>query len=211
MEDPRVNAVRVGIKRLPAADLVARGRLHVGKMHGNPIFPSPTPDLGAISAACDLLETRELVYQFNRGKRDLLLRNTAYAELYNLIRCLAAYVQAATHGEPQLMLEAGFFPRLKRQPARPLPAPERLRALRTRKTGQVRLFWGGVKGRRAYQVWMRPSDGTAEHAWQWCAITPKNQLTLDGLPSRARFDFRVEALGAYGLSPASQVCTIMAA
>ena len=211
MEDPRLNLVRVGIKRLPAVDLVARGRMHVEKMQGNPVFPGPMPDLAEVTAACDLLETRDRVYQFNRGRGDLLLMRSAYAGLYQLIRCLAAYVQAVSHSEPRLMVKAGFFPRMKRQPPQPMPAPQWVRSIRTLKTGQVRLLWAGVKGRRTYQVWMNPSSDGAEGGWQRCAVTSKNQLTLDGLQSRAGYCFRVEAIGAYGVGPASQVCTVLAA
>jgi hypothetical protein len=211
MEDSRLNLVRVGIKRLPAVDLVARGRMHVEKMQGNPVFPDPTPGLAEVTAACDLLETRDMVYRFNRGRGDLLLMRSAYANLYHQIRCLAAYVQAVSHSDPRLMVQAGFFPRMKRQPPQPMPAPQWVRSIRTMKTGQVHLLWAGVKGRRSYQVWMNASSDGAESGWQRCAVTSKNQITLDGLPSREGFSFPVEAIGAYGVGPASPVCRVMAA
>ncbi|MBK6753425.1 MAG: hypothetical protein IPG69_07460 [Flavobacteriales bacterium] len=135
--------VRLDTKRLPAGEMVTRGRNHVRLLTGDPVFAGLQYMLPDLEDACDELDAPNRVYQFNRGRQDLVLRNSAYDRLKWKIRELAGMVQSLSHGDASLIRSAGFEVRKKRQPSQAMPAPQNLRTLHTPYPGCIKLRWNG--------------------------------------------------------------------
>lgn len=202
-----VNIVVNGTKRLPAADLVTKGRNHVRLISGNPAYPDLQSYLPPIVLACHTLEKAEIHYQFNKGRVDRVTRNTAYRKLRLLIDGLGAALQAYAHNDRELIVGAGFGVKQKRQPSQPMTAPPELRAWCTDYPGCIKLHWGRVKNKRMYHLWYATGDPNDPDAWQLLAIVSPNHYTAEQLASDVVHYFRVSALGALGEGPWSDLAS----
>ena len=203
--------VRVGTKRLPAGELVTRGRNHVRLLTGNPDYAGLQHMLPELEEACDELDVAERVYQFNKGRQDLFLRNNAQGQLKWKIRELAGMVQSLSHGDASLIRSAGFEVRKKRQPSQPMPAPQNLRTLHTRYPGRIALRWNGVKNRRIYKVFMTEGDPAQLENYEMIKVTARNYFTIEHLASGTTYTFRVVAQGVLGDGPMSDITCAKAA
>ena len=205
------NIVRIGTKRLPAGEMVTHGRNHVRLLTGNPDFAGLQHMLPELEEACDELDVAERVYQFNKGRQDLFLRNNAQGQLKWKIRELAGMVQSLSHGDASLIRSAGFEVRKKRQPSQPMPAPQNLRTLHTRYPGRIELRWNGVKNRRIYKVFMTEGDPAQLENYEMIKVTARNYFTIEHLASGTTYTFRVVAQGVLGDGPMSDITCAKAA
>ncbi|MBK8498553.1 MAG: fibronectin type III domain-containing protein [Flavobacteriales bacterium] len=199
--------VKLGLDDLTPMEVVERGRAHVLAMTGNALYPTPTPPLATITAACDALEVAEIAVTNNGGRQDTLIRNERLRELKELIKQLGGYVQAVSGGDPEKIASAAFPTRKLPEPAGLPPAPGNLRARITSLPGELRLNWDGVKDRHIYQVEMNDADPLVEANWQPLEMTGKNFLTAKGLTSHRPYSFRVNAVGADGVGPWSDIAS----
>ena len=204
--------VKLGFTQITFSALVGKGRNCVTMLTGNAAYPTPSPALATITAACDRLSVANDRYDFTRSRLDLAERETAYQELKDLLRELGAYVQLTSEGDKDLILSAGFDVEKQRTPIGELPAPQNLRAVPAAGYPRtVDLRWDGVKGRSIYEVWICEGDFKDHDNWTMHALTQKNHLRVDGLTSDAIYTFRVVAQGTAGASPASDVASAKAA
>ncbi|MBK8498959.1 MAG: fibronectin type III domain-containing protein [Flavobacteriales bacterium] len=197
-----------GTKRLPADQLVAKGRNHVHMIMGNPRFPELQTLLPPLATACDVLDAADQHYRFNRGRVDRVKRNKAQALVVMLINRLGNGVRVYSHNDREAILSAGFTAKRKRQPSQPMPAPPRLRATPTEHTGTVRLNWGGVRNKRAYRIEFNLGDISDAVGWKDLLDTGRNHCIIPHLPPGAFCSFRVSAIGALGPGPVSDVATV---
>jgi hypothetical protein len=201
--------VRLGTKRLPPAELVERGRLHVSMLTGNPQFPDPNNLIPQLAEACDVLDRSSQLATFNRGRYDIITRNSDYARVTFLIRQVGGLVSANAGGSVELITSTGFEVKTKRQPSQPLPAPARVVAKRTPFPGCIELRWSAVRNRRLYEVQIQ--DPARPDGWKPLAQISRNHLTIEHLQSNVVHTFRVVAIGALGASPVSGIATAKAA
>lgn len=199
--------VKLGLDGLTPMEVVERGRAHVVALTGNLTFPTPVPALALITAACDALEAAEIAVTNNGGRQDTLLRNQRLAELKELLKELAGYVQAVSGGSPEKIASAAFTTRKLPKPAGVLPAPGNLRARITTLPGELRLNWDGVKDRHIYEVQINDGDPLVVANFKLLEMTGKNFLTVKGLESHKDYSFRVNAVGADGVGPWSDIAT----
>jgi len=200
-----------GTKRVPSPALVEKGRTHVALMSANPAFPDPRPTLQEVATACDELDAASQVYEFNKGRLDLVARNAAHARLRLLIIGLAAYVQATCGSDASTIRSAGFEIKRKRAPSQPMTAPGDVRAKRAELPGCIDLRWGAVKGRRLYEVQICTGDPSQATCWALLFQTSKNHCTVPHLTSDRPYTFRVHAIGVLGAGPMSDIATAKAA
>lgn len=200
-----------GTKRVPSPALVEKGRTHVAMMSANPAFTDPRPTLQEVAAACDALEAASQVYEFNKGRLDLVARNAAHARLRLLIISLAAYVQATCGSDASTIRSAGFAIKRKRGPSAPVTAPDDMRARRSILPGGIDLRWGGVKGKKLYAVYINQGDPGRPEDWSKLLQTTKNYCTVTELVTDKPYTFRVAALGVLGEGPVSDIATAKAA
>ena len=203
--------VRLGLTRITPTALVEKGRNHVTMLTGNATYPTPTPTLVALTAACVALDTANQAYDFNRGKVDKEARDVAFAALKELVRELAGYVQAHCNNEKELIISAGFDVRRLSEPLGALPAPGDVRALVTPYPGRLEVRWKGVRGRLLYALFMTATDPLDPAGWSLIAQTSKNRYTAEGLTSNTVYSFRLQTIATAGVSPVSDLATAKAA
>ena len=196
--------VKLGLDGLTPMEVVERGRAHVVAMTGNLVYATPTPALALITAACDALETAEIAVTTNGGKQDTLIRNERLTDLKELIKELGGYVQAVSGGDPEKIASAAFPTRKLPEPSGVLPAPGNLRARITTLPGEIRLNWDGVEDRHIYQAEINDGDPLTG-TWKLLVMTGKNFFTAKGLTSHKDYSFRVNAIGADGVGPWSDM------
>ncbi|MBL0043086.1 MAG: fibronectin type III domain-containing protein [Flavobacteriales bacterium] len=199
--------VKLGLDGLTPMEVVERGRAHVLALTGNLTYPTPTPALAAITTASNALETAEIAVTNNGGRQDTLVRNERMRDLKELIKQLAGYVQAVSGGDPELIASAAFTTRKLPVPSGILPAPGNLRVRITTLPGELNVRWKGVKDRRIYQMEINDGDPLVEASWKPLLMTGKNFHTATGLASHKSYSFRVNAVGADGVGPWSDIAT----
>ena len=200
--------VKLGLDGLTPVQVLDRGRTHIAALVAHPlIFPTPTPTAVEQTAACDALEAAEIAVTNNGGKQDYLVRNERVKDLRAVLKVFAGYVQAVSNGDPEIIAAAAFETR--KQPVPPaLPtAPQNLRVRITTLPGVLRARWDGVKEKRIYQLEICSGDPLDEKNFKLLAMTGKNFYDVTGLVSGAPYSFRVNAVGAAGTGPYSDVAT----
>ncbi len=203
--------VRLGFTGVTPVNLVEQGRNHVVMLTGNADFPTPTPTLAAVTAACDALDVANQAFDFNRGKLEKQTRDTAFRALKDLIRELGGYVQANCNGDKDLILSTGFNPRRPSDPLGPLAAPQNIRAIVSAYPGRLDVRWNAVYGRSLYQLYMTDKDPLDPTQWKLQLQSSKNRHIIEGLVSNNVYTFRVVAIGAAGASPVSDIASAKAA
>lgn len=203
--------VNLGLNRIIPFVLLTKMRNMVVKMTGNVNFPTPVPALAAVTAASDTLETAIQAYELNPGPLEHSERAQAFEVLKGLAIDLGSYVQAASNGELAKIESAGCEVRKSNTPLGQLPAPNNVVALSTSYPGQVVIRFGGVKGRSLYNIFICSGDPNKEENWKMLDYTQKNRYVADGLTTDVKYYFRVNAIGAAGASPMSDVAFAKAA
>ncbi|MEO8068255.1 MAG: fibronectin type III domain-containing protein [Flavobacteriales bacterium] len=206
-----VFTVRLGFTGVTSTALVEKGRNHVTMLTGNIAFPTPTPTLLVITAACNALDVANQAYDFNRGKLEKQTRDTAFTALKDLLRELGGYVQANCNGDKDLILSTGFDTRRPNDPVGPLNAPQNLRVIVAPYPGRLEVRWNGVRGRLLYQLYYTDKDPLEPGGWKLLLQSSKNRHTIENLVSNATYTFRTVALGTAGPSPVSDIASAKAA
>jgi len=190
---------------------VEKGLNHVTMLTGNANFATPTPTLAALTDACEELVVRNTEVLFNGGKVAFEAKRLAVVKLEALLKELAGYVQALSGGDKAKILSAGFDVRKRAEPIGMLPAPQDMEARISNFSGRIDLDWKRVPGTRIYQVWMTAGDPTLATGWTMVAVSTKTRTVIDNLTTGTFYTFRVNAVGAAGESPMSELATAMAA
>lgn len=203
--------VRLGISRITPTALVEKGRNHVTKLTGNAAFPTPTPKLIDLTAACDALDAANQAFDFNRGRVDKEVRDTAFKALKEMVRELAGYVQSNCANDKDLILSTGFNVRRIAEPLGEPPAPANVRARVTPYPGRLEVRWKGVRGRLMYSLFMTAGDPLDPTGWKLLVQTSKNRYTVEDLTSDKVYTFRLQTIAASGVSPVSDIASAKAA
>jgi hypothetical protein len=164
-----------------------------------------------VSSEADTLEAADAAYEFNGGKVEKEARDVAFETLKASYRDLGAYVQTVCGGSKEVILGAGM--NVRKAPSQPvLPStPPNVQAAPTKYFGELDVRWGASTNHRIYKVYQTEGDPSLETGWELIAETGKNRLLVKGLERFKTYSFRVVALGAAGLSPASDAATATAA
>ena len=200
-----------GLTRVTFKALVGKARNSVTMMTGNPAFTTPTPPLAQVSSEADKLEAADAAYDFNRGKMEKEARDVAFETLKDSYRVLGGYVQGASEGAKEVILSAGMD--VRKAPSQPaLPStPPNVQAAPTIYFGELDVRWGASSNHRLYKVYRTEGDPSLETGWELIAETGKNRLLVKGLERFKTYSFRVVAIGAAGVSPASDAASATAA
>jgi hypothetical protein len=195
--------VSLGLARITAAALLVKARNMVTKLTGNLAYPTPTPALVDVTAACDSLEVAISAHQLNPGPGELIDREVAFEKLKSLVTDLGGYVQSASNGNLELIKSAGCVVRRSPSPVGQMPKPRDLVAENSLLRGRIEVRWRGVRGRSMYELEICLGDPNVEANWTVLALTSKNRYTADDLQSDGVYFFRVKALGPAGAGPLS--------
>ncbi|WKZ65794.1 MAG: hypothetical protein QY325_13620 [Flavobacteriales bacterium] len=207
----QVYVVKLGLIGLTPTALVEKGRNLVEKCTGNANLTLPANLLTDLGAACDALEQANLAVRDNGGRQDHVTRDARVADVQDVVRELAGYVQAQSEGDHEKIASTGFGVRKQPSPVGVLDAPANLRAGRGKLPGEVHLMWDGVYGRLMYAVYITDGDPKDESTWKLLVQTSKNRYTAAGLTTDRAYYFRVQAIGTAGAGEMSDSATAKAA
>lgn len=203
--------INLGLSRITPAGLLVKARNMVSKLTVNIAFPTPTPALATVTTECDELEKAINAYDLNPGPGELTDRDIAFGKVKGLVSDLGGYVQAVSNGDLELIKSAGCVVRKSATPLGELPPPAQVIARTTAFAGRIDVRWSGVKGRNMYELEMCSTDPSIAANWSRVLLTSKNRHISEDLVSGTNYYFRVKAMGAAGVSPASDVATAKAA
>jgi len=196
--------VKAGLRGLSPIDKVTRAAVVYSKMNGNPNFPNPEPSMALFHKA--YLELKQANQDApDRGRRAILRRNLAVAQIDQYLSRLAAYVNSACMGDVSKLITSGFSLVKRAEPISSLNQPKTITVRSTAYPGQVKVRWQNIPGALIYQVEQLMEGTNGEEQWVRVALTSRPQLVVDGLPSYVPQRFRVCAVGTKTESPYSPV------
>lgn len=131
--------------------------------------------------------------------------------LLDLMRDLGFYVQSASGGVAQKIIDAGMDVRKLATPVGLPNAPVNLEAMVSNYRGAVDLNWNPVNGSRNYTVFITESDPKTSDDWTPVHATTKSKAMISDLTPGTFYWFKVVAHGTAGLSPASDYTMGLAA
>ena len=202
--------IKLGLDKLKPTDLLAKAIDVETKLTGNPVFPTPIPDLADLTAARTELEAR--ITASNMGDRGAIARRKEQEkEVRDILRKLGSYVQLTSQTDSDI-LSSGFDLSKTPQPLTSLSRPQALKAMRSDMEGIVNLTWTAVRCGSQYVVELSAQDPQLEAAvWVHAAYTSRSNHQIDNLEPGKYYWFRVRALGNCGMSPYSDPAVVMAA
>lgn len=201
------STVKLGTNDLTPEEVLERADAHIAALTGNADFPTPVPTLVQQQADRDALAAANVAVANNGGKQDRLVQATCVKKVKGNIKVLAGYVQATSGGDPILIASAGFGTRKVPQPPSPMPPPPNLRLVITGMPGELKARWGGVKGKRIYELEICEADPLVPENWGPLLMTSQNNHLITGLISHKPYSVRVRAIGALGAGPWSDAAT----
>ncbi|HRH70583.1 MAG TPA: fibronectin type III domain-containing protein [Flavobacteriales bacterium] len=169
----------------------------IGKMSGNPHFPTPPVTMVAATALADELDTA--IQEATHGsKAAKAVRNALSRQCADMLNVLADYQRMVSNGD-EVMLSSGGFEMAKKRELVGIPgAPQKLQVRFTNAKGQLDLRWQPVRGAHGYQVWMTAMDPTVEAHWEAIGYTTRVSHLVDELESFKAHWFCVSAIGVAG-------------
>jgi len=202
--------VKTDLRGVSATKMMVEARVVRTRMTNNPHFPSPTPTMAELDNAIVVLDdANELALAGSYAA--FTAKRLAYEALASILKRLAAYVGAVSGGDELMVMSAGFKLRERSTRLASLEKPQNFTLQRSLDPGKVKLRWKVVRGARIYNVYVRTETGTAYGPWQLIAATSSSRYAATGLTTGQKYAFRMEALGAAGKSPMSEIQICVAA
>ena len=202
--------VKTDLRGLNAIQIQAKARMVYNNVNGNPLFPAPVPSMAEFGAALDELGTAITSARYG-GRILVFKKNMAVLKVTQWLRQLAGSVSAAAAGNERVVLAAGLDMRRRSTRIAALAAPTRLRAHYTGHTGRIYLRWAPVHGARTYQMYVCEGALVNDQDWRMIGTTSGSRHMVTDLESGRFYYFRVQAIGAAGTSPMSNVSRGLAA
>ena len=202
------STVKLGISSLGSAGLLEKGRTVAEMLNGNLAYAELQPQLPALLALCDTLETANNAVLFNGGKLTHDARRNADKALRSALKDFAGYVQGISGGVKSLILAAGFDVVKQRAPLPPPAAPADLIVRRTDMQGIMKVKWSTVRGTKLSYLEMQ-EEGSRD--WTRVLTTTRSSHVMTSLTTGKEYSFRVQVITSGGQSPMSEVVTNIAA
>lgn len=198
--------LKMGFIGLSVPSVIERSRLITGAMTGNVNFPTPDPTLADVVTATDALEV-----SYNASRTDsveMAIMRLRLKDLMNLIRKLAAYVQATSGGNEESILSSRFDVVYRGAPLGPVGQVLNLRIKPGSVPGSIRVLWNSVVGAGAYQVQI--STTNVPDSFQLVRIAIRTNADLNGLIPGDVYFIRIGAVGRDEYGAWSDVGTVNA-
>lgn len=188
--------VKLGTSTMPDPVFLNFCRTENDAMTNNPNYTTPSPSVADVAAAITEFQTRlntmeGLKLQLKEATNQ---KNTARADLENLIKVRATYVQLTSNGNTALILNGGFQVRATPTPVGVLPPPADLSVELNGTAGVMFLKWSPVAGSRGYNIQCSPAN-TMERTWTPLETTTTARYKCDGMTLGQTYAFRIAAIG----------------
>ena len=182
------------------------GRNVVTQLTGNPNFTTPFPTLATVTTALDDLETK-IAEALDGGRLALAARRASKASALSLLRQLAAWVQAHSAGDVNILVTSGFEPVKGQSPIGPLPAPYTAILRQGSLSGSIDARTPKVKG--AYSYNWRLALASAPTVFLQEVQTTAARHRFEGLTPGQTYIVQVSAVGAAGDTNWSPLTSMM--
>jgi len=140
-------------------------------------------------------------------RRKIAERKAEENLLSSTIKRIALEVNQMARGNEHVIRECGFEVRKSNNKPKILHPPVELKYKRTNRDGEIRLSWKPVPNSRSYVVEYRE---IGRRKWK-SEFTTRSRICFEELTAGKKFEVRVKAIGAKGLSKSSSICRFMAA
>ncbi len=201
--------VKTDLRGLNASGVLERARIALNGMKGNPHFPNPVPSMTDFATACDSLQAAIMKVVNGGSKQDFNNKDECLKEVSTMLKGLAAYAAVIAHGDPVLLMKAGFEYRRSSTRISSLNTPVGMQARTGRLHHTIDVRWKPVRGVRMYQLYICAGDVRDESAWQLLTTTSSSRYQVSDLKGLTYYSFRVRALGASAISAMSQEATAL--
>ncbi len=182
--------VSLGFAQLPDAELGDFGITVATKLANNPSYTNPTVPLPDLVAANATFAT-DIAAAAQGGTQLTAAKNASRANLVELLRTLAAYVQSAAQNDLTVILSAGFDINSTSRTRTPLTKPA-ITNIDNFASTQLMVRMSPVDNARSYEV--RTRLGTAD--WKNAGVFTKSRgVLLDNLTPGATYDVQARAVG----------------
>jgi len=183
---------------MPIAPAIPYLKAIAGKMTGNAKFADLADDTTALDTATTVLETANTNYEKSKSDTDqmLTLRDNAFAAASDAAHKLANGAEKITTDAADLQ-SGGWDLVADHSPVGQLSVPANLHASGGDVAGSVDLAWDPQRGVQTHVAhWATSPSGP----WTQGYVGKKSGCTITGLASGQESWFRVQAVGAAGLS-----------
>lgn len=183
--------VKMGFLKLSVPEQIERARLIATGVTGNPAFPVPDPSMADFNISIDALEVA-----YNASRTDsvqMAIMRLRRKEMLAMVRRLAAYVQATSAGNEEIILSSGFDVVRRGAPLGPVGQVLNLRVKAGGAPGSLRLVWNTVVGAGAYQVQI--SETNLPDSFELVRIAIATRADVNGLVPGKVYYVRVGAVG----------------
>ncbi len=206
--------VKMDLSGRKTSDRVMYIENHITQMTGNANFLTPLPTavdflarFTAYRNAALAADSMETIW------RDAVaLRDQEWTQMLAAMNVRAAYVQAASNGNRQVIVSSGLGVKNPPTPAGVLPPPLGLRVDLNGTVGKMILTWDAVSGNGGYLLQRAIVVNGVTGPWELIEVGGKPTLTLNGMTVGVEYAFRVAAIGGSGgMSDWSTVVTRTAA
>lgn len=192
--------VKMDLAGRPTSQRIMYIENHITQTTGNPNFttllPSAVDFLAQFTAyrnsalAADAAETL--------ARDAIAMRDQVWAQMLATMNVRAAYVQAASNGNRQVILSSGLGVQNPRTPIGVLPPPLGLRVDLNGTIGKMILNWDAVAGAKTYLLERAIVVNGVVGPWEMIEVGAKPTLTLNGMTVGTEYAFRVAAAGGTG-------------
>jgi Fibronectin type III domain len=182
--------VSLAFAKLPGPKLDEFGANVVVKMTGNVALTNPVVTLTVLGSAQVGFHNAYLAMK-QGGTQATATAKAAQANLINLLRQQAVYVEGAANGNLAVLLSSGFKARPTAQGSSPLTKPL-IKAILNGNSTQLIVRVQAVRNAKSYEVQVRIGTG----AWQPAVISPQaRSIIVPNLVPGTMYDIQVRAIG----------------
>ncbi|MBK8615376.1 MAG: fibronectin type III domain-containing protein [Flavobacteriales bacterium] len=194
---------KMGLDGLSATEIVAKAQgVHDMLAASAATFPAPVPSLATFQDHIDALAAANAAVDANGGKADHLLKKKALQLVKADVKTQAAYVQAVSGGDADLINAGGFDVVKRGGPIGELNPPKNLGSRYTNMSGRVSISWDREDGTDLSHVFI--SSSNAPFKWELIGATTKSRFNADSLEPGTIYWFAVTAIGAAGETSKSE-------
>ena len=168
-------------------------------LQDNKHFTTPTPALNTLEKAldgyADSIPANNL-----RNMANSALKREKKAELIQLLRQLAHYINLTANGDMEALYSSGFHLGNQRQAAGTMPMPADIQLQPGLNAGELIASCKSQTGARLYEA-RASQDG---ESWTWFAANTRGELLFQELPTEQKAWVQVRLKSSAGYGPWSQ-------
>jgi hypothetical protein len=187
-----MNKVLINFTRFGDAAFEAKTQTIVEHMTGNTNFPTPVPAITVVADASDAY-TSALITASTGNRADIAAKNQQRADLEELLRLLASYINFTADGDRSKLLTTGYDVSKEKTPV-VITKPENITVTNGMNAGDLVVSVKAVKGAISYVHEYANEADFAVGKWQSVTASQRKYIFTE-LESGKKYYCRVAAVG----------------